>query len=120
MATSRARKLVAVPSPRPPASGEASPLDAAKFAKSIPTEYVGCRAYGHQWDLARAEKRKSTVEVWIWCRRCKCNRRETVSRSGEVLTRKREYPEGYLVRGIGRINDRGVFRVESVSRLLAQ
>lgn len=118
--TSAARKFTVVKGGKQRSPAVADPREVAKAAKQLSVEFVSCRAYGHNWRLARATKvTHGHIEVWIDCPRCKTNRRELISRTGEVLSRSRDYAEGYLLHGLGRITDRSAFRRESVDRMLA-
>lgn len=61
-------------------------------------EYVQCRSLGHSWDDIPVTSPSSFgVYMWFRCTRCTSERRDIISPfSGDLLSRKYIYAEGYL------------------------
>lgn len=100
----------------------ASVRDVRKAAKAMPDEFLACRDLRHNWQLARLVEVKGGFERTLWCRSCKTNRHQVLSRSGEILSSSaHDYPVGYLLKGIGRVDvdGRAAMRKESLLRALA-
>jgi len=81
--------------------------------------YLDCREVGHSWErpsfgLAEPVQMGSTRSRrlanqgrlgrrFMECSRCTCQREDYVSRAtGELISRRYTYPEGYLIKGQGR------------------
>lgn len=83
---------------------------------------IQCRDYGHAWKPWRAELigkgGARGYEQALRCTRCDTERWRTLTRYGEVVSAHYVYPDGYLVKGLGRLTgeDRGQLRVASIER----
>jgi hypothetical protein len=85
----------------------------------LPPTYVRCRTWRHAWgpyDVETLPRRSGYVQT-LRCERCGALRWYTLDRRGDVTSRGgRRYPDGYLLRGIGRLDedDRARLRLMSV------
>ena len=93
--------------------------------QAMPAEYLACRELGHQWDgwTARySPESKYVIERTLKCQRCEAEKDQQMSaRDGCILwTGTFRYPEGYLFKGIGRLDTemRGTVRLASVTHTL--
>jgi|SRR5215831_3146876 len=85
--------------------------------KSMPAECVHCRDYGHQWKPLTVFREGRNFDQVLECVRCKTHRHRLIDRYGNlVFNRYNNYPAGYKVEGLGRLDgeDRGVLRLASV------
>lgn len=126
---SAARKLRAVPDPRPaPTSG---PMVAAGWdLRDMPDNHLECRAQGHDFPRM-AELRRWTRVVsprgellelrhGLTCRSCLLMLTEVLdARTGERHREHPAYPDGYLRKGQGRL-PRWAVRLEEIRRLSEQ
>lgn len=89
---------------------------------AMDTATLECRDFGHSWRAYTASWLKSErcYESRIVCARCGTFRVRRLTTAGAVLSTHYAYPEGYLVKGLGRLvgDDRNVLRVESLLRHL--
>lgn len=95
------------------------------YAHETTTGYLECRSDGHRWEPldASIDRKVRVYERWRRCQRCKAERYEMVSFSGEVLRRSVSYKhaDGYLrPKGSGHItgSERAVIRAEMFGRIL--
>ena len=112
----RKRKRAAVAAPMP--------LNELQQAvKSMDLSFVQCRDFGHSWRpyTARWSAADNAYQSQLQCQRCKALRVRWLSRTGHQLGGQYDYPEGYLVKGMGRLTgtDRDVIRLQSVLAVLA-
>lgn len=96
-------------------------VDAAQqVADDLPDTYLLCRELAHAWLPFNANiDRHGIIERTVRCSRCQTKRIMGVnSRNGEILSSRYEYPEGYTLRGVGRIAGpaRDVLRLASLGR----
>lgn len=98
----------------------ASRADVKSAAKKLPEGFISCRDIGHTWRQFRVIRVRGGFNRDLFCPTCKTNRHEFISRTGEKLSTGYTYPEGYQVKGMGRIvgDGRSVIRLESVVRVL--
>ena len=104
----------------PPQVGPEDP-DLSHRIHQLPDAYLGCRDYGHNWRPSTARRlRDSTYEAVVTCERCAARRVRLLSARGAVLSNHYEYPEQYLIPGMGRLTgtDRDSLRLESVLRVM--
>lgn len=67
-----------------------------------------CRTWSHAWEAYTVRPIGSIREVWQRCPRCTCLRSQDVDAAGYPLSPWRpRYPEGYLLRGVGRLGTDG-------------
>lgn len=97
--------------------------DVELFAGGLPQSMLECRELGHAWrpHTARWNEAERVYDRTLKCR-CGTFRIETLSRRGEIISRRYEYPEGYLSRDLGRISGSGrdALRRESLMRQVRQ
>ena len=97
------------------------PLD--DWTDELDDRYLLCRDIGHTWRPFRAQIADSAYWRVMRCGRCKTEREQTLSMSGEILAGHYNYPEGYLTpAGTGRLygHHRAHLRLESVLRLIGK
>jgi hypothetical protein len=102
---------------------EASLSNVRDFAEALPERFLYCREMGHNWRPFSAGRfRDGGFERILRCTRCRTRRVQGISSRGLVLSNRYEHPDGYLVQGIGHIvgEGRGVLRLESIKRIVAQ
>jgi len=102
----------------------ASPPDPVEAAvKAMDLSHIQCRDFGHSWRPYTAHWRQqdNAYESQLRCQRCSTIRVRWLSARGEQLSGQYDYPEGYLVKGLGRLtgHDRDIIRLQSVLSLLA-
>jgi hypothetical protein len=86
------------------------------------TAYLQCRDFGHAWRpfTARWVPDQRSYHTQLRCTRCRTVRTRYISRNGEQVSKGYVYPDGYQLKGVGRITgeDRDHLRLESVLRVL--
>lgn len=94
-----------------------------KAVKGMELAHIQCRDFGHSWRpyTARWMQQDNAYESQLQCQRCRTVRTRWLSARGEQLSGGYEYPEGYLVKGLGRLSghDRDIIRLQSVLSVLA-
>lgn len=106
----------AVPESRP---GYAETADVEVFAQGASTNHLLCRELHHSWlPHTIGAYRDGGFKRTLRCPRCKTLKHMEISNRGLVTSASYEYPEGYLVEGLGRIvgEARGVLRLASITR----
>lgn len=84
--------------------------------------HVECRVLGHSWRFFDAWKEKRNFMQTMLCRNCGTERSELISgTTGEVLKRKYDYTQGYLLEGgLGNAHltreDRGMLRLRMIGQ----
>jgi hypothetical protein len=80
-------------------------------------EHLACRDYKHSWaPYSGGQNHDGTWERTLQCARCLTLRGETLTRTGHVIGGRRyEYPEGYLVPGLGRLGGEALDTVRLTS-----
>jgi hypothetical protein len=98
----------------------ATPDGVRRQATQWSEEIVDCRAFGHEWGPYTAEWEVPQIHVALVCQRCNAQKRFTIdSRNGLYVHRPYiAYPDGYLVKGLGRIlgDVKGELRLAAVAR----
>ena len=84
-----------------------------EYLEKIAAAHLACRTFGHQWTAKVGQMDGATRDLELTCRSCKARRTDVVSTSGEVVSRRYEYPDGYL--GHGRVARRQ-YRITFVRR----
>lgn len=104
----------------PKAPKVASREDVKHLAEELSEAYLHCRDYGHQWRMANAERKGRTRTRTMFCPSCKYNKYQTFDSRGVLIEQKHDYPEGYLIKGLGRIvgDTKGLIRLESIDRMI--
>lgn len=104
-----------------PAQHHASVEDAQEAAADWSDQILECRTYGHKWRPATAAYTKdrkaiATTQVCL----CMTERHSTLdARTGWVMAIHYEYPDGYVLKGLGRIDGdaKGALRLATVQRV---
>jgi hypothetical protein len=95
-----------------------------QLAAELPESFLHCRDYGHQWRMANAERtgrgRQMIRTRTMYCPSCKYNKYQVFDSQGNMVEESPDYPEGYLIKGKGRImkDTKGLIRIESIDRLI--
>jgi hypothetical protein len=100
----------------------ASPEDALEAAENWTDKMLECRTYGHQWrpQAATYTKDRKAIATSQICRSCDAERHATLdARTGWVIATHIDYPDGYLLKGVGRITGdaKGALRLTTVTRV---
>lgn len=94
-----------------------------KAAKTMPDEHVHCRTLGHVYATRKVEpiKNGGYFEV-VQCVTCTFSKETTYDRYGYMTGQKTFYPDGYLLKGLGRLrtDTRAVLKVDSLKRYLKE
>lgn len=111
------RKLRSAP---PPPDEQHFDMDSAIAQMS--DNQIMCRELRHAWKpwTVHTDTKAKLYEVKLRCTKCKTVRVREIGFHGQLIGNRYEYPDGYLVKGLGRLddNDRARLRLESVFRLL--
>jgi hypothetical protein len=94
--------------------------DVKQLAHELTEAFLHCRDYGHQWRMANARREGKLRIRTMFCPSCKYNKYQTFDSRGILVEQKHDYPEGYLIKGLGRIvgDTKGLIRLESIDRLI--
>lgn len=97
-------------------------LDVEKAVGAMRPEHIQCRDYGHSWQPSNAVwlTAEQCYRVDLKCSRCTTIRTRLLNRRGAQLESHYDYPDGYAVKGIGRLTgtDRDQIRLRSVLGLM--
>lgn len=101
----------------------ADPDVLAELAADMPSAYVQCRelrSHAWQWLTGRRFPQEGRAERTLICERCEAKRHQTMTLQGEILSDLRDYPDGYLLHGVGRVDGSGaaVLRMAATNRML--
>lgn len=100
----------------------APPDDVAKFAASLDIKPLICRSSSHVWAALTSSVRQVEGHLhWTTdCDQCGTTRTVVYTADGYIVSRRYEYPEGYLLSGLGRVDrhSRALMRVEMFSRMV--
>jgi hypothetical protein len=95
-----------------------------RAVKGMSLAFIQCRDYGHSWRpySARWVPQDNAYVSELQCQRCKSVRQRFLTRTGAMAGGHYEYPDGYLVKGMGRLTgtDRDIVRLQSVLAVLVQ
>lgn len=96
----------------------ADPKEVKRLARNLTDEALACRDVGHTWRMYRLVKVRGGYNRDLFCPTCKTSRHEFINRNGEKLSTHYTYPDGYQIKGVGRLmgNARNTLRLESVIR----
>lgn len=120
---SRRNVVELVPDPVEPAREQAEhQLGMDEALDKLNPDYIQCRDTGHLWQPSRTDwiSRYNAYESQLKCQRCSTKRIRWISRTGAMDTKKAyEYPDGYQMKGIGRMTggDRDKIRLRSILRV---
>lgn len=85
-------------------------------------DHLMCRDFGHMWRpfQARYIAQRKHYEERLQCPRCKTVRVRLLTNRGEQLANHYVYPEGYAMKGYGRLTgtDRDAVRLASLRTVL--
>lgn len=96
-------------------TGYATPRAVRKAALSMDEQHLHCRDYGHSWQpYSVAEEGRGFVRELICS--CEAIRKDRLDRRGGVVSSGIDYPEGYLLKGLGRVTGetKGIIRLQSI------
>jgi len=88
----------------------------------MPDTHLLCRDFGHSWRPWTAQwvpQRRQYVEALV-CVRCECVRKRLLDEYGAMLGNSYDYPDGYLVHGVGRLtgDDRNDLRLAGLQAVM--
>ena len=91
----------------------AKTIDVTAAAKDMDLDVLECRDFGHTWRTRHIERHRDRFERVLVCQRCATEAVQILSRTGVVLGRRYTYADGYLFKGIGRLdaNAKGAIRL---------
>src|SRR5882762_6238290 len=96
------------------------PVDVDKLVHEMSTEFLQCRDFNHSWRPFTAEwvSEEKSFRVQLKCQRCKAKRVRYIGQSGGLISSHYDYPDGYLIKGLGPLSgtDRDYLRLQSVMR----
>lgn len=97
-------------------------VDVGRAINAMAPEHIQCRDYGHNWQPSNAAwlASEQCYRVDLRCSRCSTIRTRLLNRRGAQLESHYDYPDGYAVKGIGRLTgtDRDQIRLKSVLGLI--
>ena len=89
-----------------------------EYIAGLELEHLQCRDFSHSWRsyTARWYAKERCYESILRCARCGTLRIRYLSKTGTQISSKYDYPEGYLLKGVGRLtgSDRDKIRLASV------
>ena len=89
----------------------------------IPDEFLLCRDLGHAWAPhdVKISRKFGEIHRILQCRSCPTQRTQILDMDGYAKRSRYEYPEGYVLRGVGRLSvaDRAHVRVISTNHMKA-
>lgn len=90
-------------------------------AKQYPDGYTECRTIGHGWKSLEAGWLKDgNIERVLGCTRCEARRIQVLNKQGYLIHSHYNYPDGYAMKGVGRLDadGRAILRITSVAKQL--
>lgn len=107
-----------------PIRGRAPDFQLEAEIKAMKVDNLQCRDFGHSWRpyTASWNATERCYETQLRCARCKTMRVRLIGQAGQLLRNNYDYTEGYLIKGMGRLDtaDRDVIRLQSVLRVLPE
>jgi hypothetical protein len=105
-----------------PSKPRPADFNVSNAVHEMQSSHLQCRDFGHSWRPYTATwiATERYYEVQLRCNRCKTIRIRDIGQTGALVGSKYEYAEGYLIKGMGRLdgNERDMMRLESVMRIL--
>lgn len=102
---------------------EAPDFSLAAVIDTMRVEHVQCRDFGHSWrPYTAARLRGGGYESTLRCSRCRTLRKRTLGNHGQVLASSYEYPEQYIILGLGRLvgEEKDHLRLASIQHVLVE
>lgn len=97
-------------------------VDVDQTISGMRDDHLQCRDFGHSWRpyTARWSPEDRCYETQLRCQRCKTIRVRLIGQRGEQLSNHYDYADGYIVKGMGRLDgdERNRLRLESVQRIM--
>lgn len=97
-------------------------LNVDQVIQDMPDRYIQCRDFNHSWRAhdAQYDEGSRSYDVTLKCTRCKAERVRIMDSQGGLASSRYEYPDGYLIKGMGRLTgrERDALRLSSVLRIL--
>jgi hypothetical protein len=94
-----------------------------KTIDDIRDEFLLCRDLGHAWAPhdVKISRKYGEIHRILQCRSCPTQRTQILSMDGEIKRSRYEYPEGYVLKGVGYLSvaDRAHVRVISTNHMRA-
>lgn len=81
--------------------------DVSKAAREMHVDMLTCRDFGHMWAARTINRYRDYFERVLVCGRCATEAVQRLGRDGTVLDRRYSYAEGYLMKGVGRLDSVG-------------
>ncbi len=83
-------------------------------------DFIHCRANGHAWSRTKRWVNRlpgGYFDQVIACDYCEGEKKQRINRRGQILRESRVYPEGYLLKGLGRVDlgGKAIFRLASLN-----
>lgn len=70
----------------------------------MPTEHLQCRDFNHSWRPSTVRRRPNgAYERELRCQRCRTYRVEYRNRYGHLESRRYDYADDYVIKGLGRV-----------------
>lgn len=98
-------------------------VDVAHAIAGMPESHLQCRDFGHSWRPLHVESipQRSAYLEQLACMRCQTVRNRLIdSRNGHQLSQSYKYADGYLIHGLGRLDedDRGTLRLSALQSVI--
>jgi hypothetical protein len=98
--------------------------DLDKLIENMPENHLQCRDFGHSWrpHTATWDPKARCYVTQLRCSRCRTLRERIIDANGQQVTSHYDYPDGYLVHGLGRLSpgDRNHVRLITVLRTIGE
>lgn len=78
-------------------------IDATRVAEAVSDVSIVCRDLSHAWTPHGASVIDGGFLRTLRCRVCRTLRDEVLTSTGTVVARAYRYPQGYVIKGMGRI-----------------
>lgn len=92
--------------------------------EDIPEEFLLCRDLGHAWAPhdVKISRKYGEIHRVLQCRSCPTQRTQILEMDGSIKRSRYEYPEGYVLSGVGHLSiaDRASIRVASTNHMKAR
>jgi hypothetical protein len=86
--------------------------------------HLSCRDYGHSWRRhdARYVASERAYEQTLRCAQCRTIRRRLIDSHGGLISTHYDYPDGYVIPGLGRVvgDAKAAVRLASVQAMISR